>query len=260
MIYYVSTPTGEECLALCRQYGYREMACPITRRKNKHGDYVIARRGTTPNLDHYALDNGAWIYHEAGVPGDFGPFVEALAKIGRDADFVVVPDMVAGGGASLRLSEAWLPLVLHSTRLALVPVQDGMQPRDVEHLIGERVGLFVGGSDAWKWTHVADWVHWAVDRQIYIHVGRVNGEQRSMRCADLGANSADGSTVSRWPIANAHLMEEATRADRHSQVHIRLESFDPGVPGGPPLPTESRPHIPAPRDVVRAGHDDGDSI
>jgi hypothetical protein len=40
VIYYVSTPTGERCLAECRRYGFREMSCP---RSTKRSKFEIAR-------------------------------------------------------------------------------------------------------------------------------------------------------------------------------------------------------------------------
>lgn len=182
---------------------------------------MIRRRSLKVHLDHYALDNGAWLYHVGGVAADFGLFKQALETMGKDADWCVVPDVVAGGTSSLALSERWLPDVLEHTSLALIPVQDGMTTVDLEPLVGPRVGLFVGGSTAWKWTHAHVWAHFAHEREIYIHVGRVNTRGRADHCANLGIHSADGSSVSRFSIT-ASRFKEATSADRHAQIHLRL--------------------------------------
>lgn len=90
--YYVSTPTGSRCLTACREHGFREMSCPVKVSKGR-----LMRRSLTVHLERYALDNGAWLHYVAGVPCDFGPFAEALGDMGAAADFVVVPDLVAGG-------------------------------------------------------------------------------------------------------------------------------------------------------------------
>lgn len=218
--YYVSTPTGARCLAACRANGYREMACPVrTRVERATGARVLVRRPTTPSLGQYALDNGAWIFHEMSLGADFQPFIDALVTIGPRADFVAVPDIVAGGLDSLRLSARWLPWVLAHTELALVPVQDGMEPGDVATMVGPRVGIFVGGSFDWKWTTVSSWARFARERGVYIHVGRVNSAKRSNLCADLGVDSCDGSTVARFS-KTASRMVRAVDPNRHAQGHL----------------------------------------
>lgn len=124
MNYYVSTPTGSRCLAKCREYGFREFSCPV-----KMTNGVLMSRSLTTNLENFALDNGAWIFSVAKIQADFGRFDTALEAMGETADFVVVPDIVAGGLDSLRLSEKWVPRILDRTRLGLVPVQDGITRR-----------------------------------------------------------------------------------------------------------------------------------
>ena len=220
MNYYVSTPTGRECLALCRERRYREMACPVKTRKSKDGGREITKRSTTVHLDRYALDNGAWLFHTIGSDADFQPFIDALVTIGPRADFVVAPDIVAGGADSLRLSTRWLPWCLMHSRLALIPVQDGMHPEDVAAMVGERVGIFVGGSLEWKWTTVASWARFAELEGIYIHVGRVNSDRKARRCADLGVHSCDGSTVAQFPRETCDRMVKATQPNRPWQGHL----------------------------------------
>lgn len=214
MNYYVSTPTGRECLAVCRRMGFREFACPVRTRKG-----VVTARDLTVRLSHFALDNGAWIYHVAGVPSDFGPFLAAMVVMGPAADFVVAPDVVAGGLESLRISDAWIPRCLDHAGLVLVPVQDGIEAQDVAAMLGERVGIFVGGSYRWKWTTVDAWAALARERQCYIHVGRVNSAKRSGLCADLGVHSADGSTVSRFS-KTARRFIDSTDPNRSGQGHL----------------------------------------
>ena len=55
----------------------------------------------------YALDNGAWSSYQQGRPFDEPAFVRALRKLGAGADWTTLPDIVAGGHASLDLSLRW---------------------------------------------------------------------------------------------------------------------------------------------------------
>lgn len=149
----------------------------------------------------YALDNGAWSAAGAGGLGTKHEwnkrlFVELVEKLGDGADWVVAPDIVQGGLASLELSMAWLPRLLEQCARVLVPVQDGMEARHVEHIVGERVGLFVGGSADWKEaTTLSTWGPLAAARGCWLHVGRVNTTRRVSICTAAGATSFDGTSI-----------------------------------------------------------------
>lgn len=147
----------------------------------------------------YALDNGAWTAFQRGESFDVDAFERALGLLGEGADFVVVPDIVAGGLDSLRFSEQWLPR-LDGCRLRLVPVQDGMAPEDVAGLLCRDVGLFVGGTTKWKELTARSWCELARSRGAYAHVGRVNTIRRVRLCQDAGADSIDGSSASRFAV------------------------------------------------------------
>lgn len=103
----------------------------------------------------YALDNGAWNAHVRGEAFDEGAFLRAIDRLGGDADWIVLPDIVAGGLRSLAFSMEW------SARLGSLPkmlaVQDGMTASDVRHHLGGMVGIFVGGSTGWKEATMAEW-------------------------------------------------------------------------------------------------------
>src|SRR5271166_3705175 len=98
----------------------------------------------------YALDNGAWTDFRLGRDFDHEKFQTLVDRLGGQADFTVAPDIVAGGLASLRLSVHWLAHLLIRTRLVLIPVQDGMGPKDLVNIVGKHVGIFLGGSTEWK--------------------------------------------------------------------------------------------------------------
>lgn len=156
----------------------------------------------------YALDNGAWSAFTQGRPFDFTAFVGALKKLGRGADWVVLPDVVQGGHASLDLSLRWMRPVLDEAERGLIAVQNGIEAHDVESFLGPRVGLFVGGSTEWKETTLPLWCALARRVGCWVHVGRVNTARRIHLCGIAGATSFDGTSASRFsktlrPLDNA---------------------------------------------------------
>jgi hypothetical protein len=173
----------------------------------------------------YALDNGAWTAFQKQQPFDEVLFLKALAKLGRDADWVVVPDIVAGGRASLEFSLQWLPRVLGSTGRALIAVQDGMVKEDVADLIGEFCGIFVGGSTEWKEATIASWCELARSRGAWSHVGRVNTARRIQLCVSAGATSFDGTSASRFATTVPKL--DRARRFNHGTQQIMFETETP---------------------------------
>lgn len=167
---------------------------------------MVSARGTLRTEGfRYALDNGAWTSFQRGEPFDAGAFERPVARLGADADWIVVPDIVMGGLASLRFSRLWLGRLRRRRTLRgatfLIAVQNGMESRHVRRLIGPRVGIFVGGDTAWKLATMAMWARLAHARGAICHVGRVNSVRRIRLCAAAGVDSFDGSGVSRFASA-----------------------------------------------------------
>ena len=163
---------------------------------------MISAKGRISRLGggfKYALDNGAWTAHCRGEAFDIPAFEKALGLFANDADFVVAPDIVGGGLDSLRVSKQWIQRLLDVTRIVVVPVQEGMTPKDVAPLLSPRVGVFVGGATAaWKCGTVPQWAQIAHNHGSICHVGRVNSAKRIKICALAGADSFDGSSASRY--------------------------------------------------------------
>lgn len=147
----------------------------------------------------YALDNGAWYAHATSTPWDEAGFVALIERWGADADWVVAPDIVCGGADSLALSDAWIPRLLCACRRVLLAVQDGHTVEDARPRLSSRVGLFVGGSTAWKLASLPQWGRLAVENSCWLHVGRVNTARRIRACAAVGASSFDGSSPVQFP-------------------------------------------------------------
>ena len=148
----------------------------------------------------YALDNGAWSAFTQGRPFDEPAFTRALRMMGASADWTVIPDIVAGGLASLDMSLRWMRQVLDATPRGIIAVQDGICPDDVASFIGARVGLFVGGSTAWKLATMRQWAELANQKGAWCHVGRVNSTRRIHMCIAAGAHSFDGTSASKFAV------------------------------------------------------------
>jgi hypothetical protein len=145
----------------------------------------------------WALDNGAWGCFQRGQAFDADAFRLALGRWGDGADWVALPDIVAGGLASLELSRSWVPEVADVAPAYLV-VQDGMTPADVAGF--PCAGVFVGGTTAWKLGTMREWAAHAKASGLRLHVGRVNSARRVQACIDIGADSCDGTSGTRFGV------------------------------------------------------------
>jgi hypothetical protein len=172
----------------------------------------VSARGVlrTEGFRIYALDNGAWTSYREGRPFDDRAFLTAVETLGAGAQFIVAPDIVCGGLASLCLSEAWLPRLAGIGRRRLVAVQNGMVPADLRSLLSSEVGIFVGGDTAWKESTLPLWGELAREVGCYLHVGRVNTARRIRLCQLAGAHSFDGTSASRF-AKTIDLLDSARR-------------------------------------------------
>ena len=111
--------------------------------------------------------------------------------------FVTCPDVVANAVATLDRFREWSEEIRSTGQPIAFVGQDGAE--DCELPWSEFDAWFVGGSDAWKlcrasWELMAE----AKRRGKWVHVGRVNSFRRLMWCHDHGADSADGSSMSKF--------------------------------------------------------------
>ena len=132
MIGYASNTCTRRNLEALRVAGWRILLTP---------DNPKARDGL-----RFAIDNGAWSAFKNGTPFDAGAFEALLERYGSMADFVIAPDIVAGGLESLKFSVSWLLKLTHFAGSAAPTEQHdasgrGRGPRECCQL-----GLFLGGS------------------------------------------------------------------------------------------------------------------
>lgn len=159
-------------------------------------------------------DNGAYRDWRAGADFNITRWDRDMRWMnyrGIVPDFVVVPDIVAGGRASLAFSAQWRPEVPDSFA-AYLAVQDGMSLADVTAALGGYDGLFVGGMLAWKLATAAAWVELAHAHGKRCHIGRVGTSSRVRWARAIAADSIDSCL----PLRHSEHLEAFIAALRES--------------------------------------------
>lgn len=140
----------------------------------------------------WAIDNGAF----AGF--DREAFMALLDRESSNRErclFVTVPDVVGSARRTLEVFEHWKDRFA-GWRLALA-CQDGQEHLPIPWPDIE--AIFIGGSTAWKASeHAAHIVKAAKLIGKWVHVGRVNHPARWNHFEKLGADSIDGTGISRY--------------------------------------------------------------
>lgn len=203
MKYYVSRTGTKRNLAAIRAAGFGLLVSS-------------AGRVRTEGFEDFVLDNGKWTAHTTGAPWSEAAFVAMVQALGLSAQWTLVPDIVAGGLESLALSREWLPRLEFLCRMRLIAVQDGMEPADLEPLVGPDVGIFLGGSTEWKLQTMKRWGAFAHEAGCHYHVGRVNTAKRMALAIGAGAHSADGSSAARFAKTVPMLLNATRQADLYA--------------------------------------------
>ncbi len=203
MICYASRTGTKRNLAALRTYGW---------------GLLVSRAGVwrTEGFGRICGDNGAWADFQAGRPFDedsYDRFLDWLAGQAVIADWLVLPDIVAGGLDSLELSIRYLNRCMSVAPKVLIAVQDRMETDHVAGLVGPAVGIFLGGSTGWKIARMAEWGKFCADRSVHYHVARVNSIARMNLAASCGATSVDGSSASRYAVSLPKLAYAARQPD-----------------------------------------------
>jgi hypothetical protein len=145
----------------------------------------------------WACDNGAF----AGL--DVVAFRRMLGRIAGVPGclWVAVPDVVGDARATLGLFDGWRAEVAAAGHPLALVGQDGAEALALPW--GAVGCLFMGGSTRWKLSAAAaDLCGEAKRRGLLVHVGRVNSLRRLQAARDMGADSVDGSSASRWGEAH----------------------------------------------------------
>lgn len=202
---YASRTGNRRNQATLRLYGWGLMVGP--------GDM------RTEGFDRIGADNGAWGDYQAGRAFDEDRYEKFLLWLERTIvpDFLVLPDIVADK-RSLALSVRYLNRCRAASPLVLIAVQDGMEASDLAPLVGPGVGIFLGGSTEWKLARMRYWGEFCRERGIHYHVARVNTTKRMSLAVWAGADSIDGSSLSRYSVNAAKLTSASRYRDLFSSV------------------------------------------
>lgn len=158
----------------------------------------------------WGIDNGAF----AGF--DVQAFLALLAREDYHKEnclFVALPDVVGSARRTLEVFHRWKQRV-SGWRLALV-CQDGQEDMDIPW---DDIGaVFIGGSTKWKMSEcVVHIIKAAKALDKWVHAGRVNDPERWQHFEEAGADSADGTGMSRY----THMRKAI--AARHHQGKLEL--------------------------------------
>ena len=130
---------------------------------------------------------------------------------------------------SLELTWRWMQRVLNVAAVALIAVQDGHEPWQVDEILGARIGIFIGGSTEWKLATMAQWGAAAARRGAWCHVGRVNTRRRVLACAAAGVTSFDGTSVTKFPSTLPLLEAARDFGERQGDLLRSYHPIDPAV-------------------------------
>lgn len=110
--------------------------------------------------------------------------------------FVACPDVVADAKLTRERFDRWQPFL----KTCGLPVGYVFQDGESDVPWDRIDSLFVGGSTEWKLSQQTDEAIAEAKRLgKWVHVGRVNTLRRMRHFYDIGVDSIDGTTFSKWP-------------------------------------------------------------
>lgn len=130
-------------------------------------------------------------------------FSKMLGRICRDGSkenckFVSAPDAVADAATTLERFDRWEPIIRACGLPVALVAQDGLT---IATTPWDRIEcLFIGGTTEWKLSEQAERLLIAAKaRGKWAHVGRVNTARRIRHFHEIGVDSIDGQSFSKWP-------------------------------------------------------------
>lgn len=164
-----------------------ELGCPVEQLLTPLTRFIRQKEH-----QEFAIDNGAF----AGF--DCAKFVSLLARENAAKHlcrFVTVPDVVGDARRTLEVFDHW-KYQLTGWPLALA-AQDGLENLSIPWK--QLQAIFIGGTTAWKLgEHARAVIRAAQAMGKWVHVGRVNTPGRFEYFENLGADSIDGTGLSRY--------------------------------------------------------------
>ena len=161
----------------------------------------------------WAADNDAFLAWDLDR---YSMMLERIAGL-SGCLFVTAPDVVGDNVATDQLWKIWSH-VIHQTGLpAAYVAQDGARFDRVPWTGID--ALFVGGTTDWKMGDDARWiVDEAKQRELWVHMGRVNSWQRLKYAMSIGVDSIDGTSLSRFTDRWLPIFSEMASAPRQGRL------------------------------------------
>lgn len=152
-----------------------------------------------PEHGWWAADNGCYSHPEAFTWEKYERWLmRAQTEAGDRMLFATAPDVPFDMDGTLSRFDEYRGRMREAVpRVALVS-QDGMHPEDVPW--NDIDALFVGGTTEWKTGQDSAAICAAArQRGLWVHMGRVNSEQRIKAAQTMGCDSADGTFLKYGP-------------------------------------------------------------
>lgn len=206
--------TGQDLNTCAEELGcdVEQLLTPLTRFKAQQPDA------------YFAIDNGAFARFD---PQGFKSLLVREWDRRALCRFVAVPDVVGSARRTLEVFDHWYDELCH-WRLALV-AQDGQEDLEIPWKLIDAV--FIGGSTKWKLSeHAAAVVKAAKAMGRWVHAGRVNTPARFEYFEELGADSLDGTGLSRYSWMRERIYKAQTEpglfnaSQTQTTDHINLPS------------------------------------
>jgi hypothetical protein len=160
------------------------------------GELIVPGAGNAP--DSLRLLPGMWAMDNGAYGGfDVAAFMRMLERFcgRRGCRFVAAPDVLYDARATLDQWPFWSAVIRGVGFVPALVAQDGLIAEDVPWR--ELGALFIGGSTEWKLSPpCCKLMAYAKARGLWVHVGRVNTENRIWSAVGAGADSCDGTSFS----------------------------------------------------------------
>lgn len=156
----------------------------------------------------WAIDNGAYANFEVK---SFWSLLKREEARRENCLFLNAPDVVGSARRTLEVFQ-WYRPKLAGWKLALT-MQDGQESLPIPW--DDIAAIFVGGTTNWKISdHAAHCIKAAKALGKWVHVGRVNEPARFEHFEKLGADSIDGTGLSRY----THMREAIAKRDNQEKL------------------------------------------
>jgi len=158
----------------------------------------------------WAIDNGAYARFDAE-----GYWSLLLREDHRREQclFVTAPDVVGSARRTLELFRHFQPMLSAKGWNVALVAQDGQESLPIPwHAI---TAIFIGGTTSWKLSdHAKHCIKAGKALGKWVHVGRVNDPTRFDYFEKLGADSIDGTGISRY----SHMREAIAKRDNQEKL------------------------------------------